>query len=206
MQIKTLEVGPLSVNCYIVWDEETKDGLVIDPGGHAEEILAAIAAEGVKVHYIVNTHGHGDHIGANQQLRAATGAPLVIHPADREMLESGYKNLSIYFGTPVISPPADRHVQDGDTLPVGKLTCKILHTPGHTQGSICLACGDALFSGDTLFAESIGRTDLPGGDFQTLLRSIKEKLFTLPADTKVYPGHGPFTTIGEEAKNNPYVR
>ncbi|MDI6869982.1 MAG: MBL fold metallo-hydrolase [Bacillota bacterium] len=189
MTIQTLLVGVLGTNCYLVSDPESREMLVIDPGAEAERILAAIRAGGVKVAAIVNTHGHWDHIGANGEVKEATGAPLLIHEADAG----------------ITSPPADRLLHGEEELPLGRFKLRVIHTPGHSPGSICLYLPGVLFSGDTLFAESVGRTDLPGGSLSQLVSSIREKLFVLPDETVVHPGHGPSTTVGEERSLNPYV-
>ncbi len=189
LTIQTLLVGVLGTNCYLVSDPESREMLVIDPGAEAERILAAIRAGGVKVAAIVNTHGHWDHIGANGEVKEATGAPLLIHEADAG----------------ITSPPADRLLHGEEELPLGRFKLRVIHTPGHSPGSICLYLPGVLFSGDTLFAESVGRTDLPGGSLSQLVSSIREKLFVLPDETVVHPGHGPSTTVGEERSLNPYV-
>lgn len=205
MLIKTLTVGPFMANCYLVACPQTREAVVIDPGDEPQEILAAIAREGLRVRYIINTHGHIDHIAANDAVARATGAPVLIHAADAPMLTDPSRNLSLFSGEPVRCEPADQLLRDGDEIAVGTLVFRVIHTPGHTPGAISLLCGQTLFTGDTLFAWSIGRTDFPGGDQKTLIRSIKERLFTLPEETEVYPGHGEPTTIGEEKSSNPFV-
>jgi len=201
MQIERIVVGNLATNCYLVACAQTQQALVIDPGGDAELILAKLKERAWQVKLIVNTHGHSDHIGANRRLAEATQAPLAIHVADQGMLTNANLNLSYYLGEKITSPAATRGLQDGDLLTIGQLRFQVLHTPGHTPGSICLLKDDVLFAGDTLFADGVGRTDLPGGSQTDLIRSIKQKLFVLPATTKVYPGHGPATTIGQERRN-----
>lgn len=187
--VKVVSVGPLGTNCYLVTDESAGETLVIDPGDEAAKLMEQVEAEGGKVVAIVNTHGHWDHTGADAALREKTGAPLLLHEAD----------ASWYGGT------VDRYLRDGEELAVGSLRLKVIHTPGHTKGGICLYLPGLLFSGDTLFAESVGRTDLPGGSMAALVTSIRERLFVLPDETMVYPGHGPATTIGDEKSLNPYV-
>ncbi len=207
MKVIKLEVGHIGTNCYIVFCEETKEAAVIDPGGNEGEILGIIAREKLKVPYIINTHGHADHIEANSKIKNATGAAILIHQNDAQMLVDARGNLSAFFGNGVVTDPADRILSDGDTIDIGSsIHFKVLHTPGHTPGGISLLSGNVLFSGDTLFAESVGRTDFPGGSYQQLLKSIKEKLMVLDDDVQVLPGHGPGTTIGWERKMNPFIQ
>ncbi len=198
-------VGPLQVNCFILADEKTKEAVVIDPGDDAQDILKIIKEKDLKVRYIVNTHAHFDHVGANKAVKEATGAELLLHEADAPVLATA-SNQSRSFGmNPVISPPADRYVEHGDMITAGEISLKVLHTPGHTPGGISLLEQGMVFTGDALFAGSIGRTDFPGGDLMTLLRSIKTNLMTLPDDTKVFSGHGPASTIGDERRENPFL-
>lgn len=206
MKIQTRTVGPLGVNCYIVEDEATKEALLIDPGDEADAILAEIEKRQLKVKYIVNTHGHADHIGANTEVKKALQAKLYIHQADAAMLGDDRKNLSAFCAQPVFSPPADAFLEDGMQLCIGETIWTVLHTPGHTPGGICLYTRGVLFSGDTLFAESVGRCDFPGGNMSELLEGIKKKLLVLPGDTIVYPGHGPTTQIDWEKKHNLYIQ
>ncbi len=205
MRIKTLVVGPIDVNCHILWDADTKEAIVVDPGGHPERILAEIKKDGLTVKAVVNTHGHSDHIGANDDICEATGAKLMIHKDDSPMLGDPRANLSAYMGLKITSRPADEYLADGDEVKFGNITMKVLHTPGHSAGGICLYGAGALISGDTLFYGSIGRTDFPGGSLTTLVSGIKEKLLSLPDDTRVFTGHGPGTTIGDEKMINPYL-
>ena len=198
--LKTLPVGPIAANCYIFGCANTKEAVIIDPGAEDAEIKRQVAELGLSPKCVINTHGHGDHIGANSKM----GLPIFIHASDAQCLTDPVKNVSGMIGIPISSPPASRLLDDGDTIEVGELVLEVLHTPGHTEGSICLRCEDVVFTGDTLFAEGVGRTDLPGGSEAKLMRSITEKLFTLPDDTKVYPGHGPATTIGHEKGHNPF--
>lgn len=206
MKIIQMEVGNLGTNCYIVWCENTKKSAVIDPGGDPARILAAIQKEGLSVEAIINTHGHADHVMANTKIQEATSAPLWIHAADAEMLGSGSRNLSAFLGGAISCGTADRKLKDGDVLQIGDFSLQVLHTPGHTPGGICLLAGKTVFVGDTLFAESIGRTDFPGGSYSQLIQSIKDKLLVLSDDVKVYPGHGPSTTIGWERRQNPFIQ
>lgn len=204
MKIQSLVVGPVAANCYLLSDEGGK-GIVIDPGGDAPAILDTIRKEHITVEAILNTHGHSDHIAANDAVRNATGAPLYIHAADEHMLTDPRANLSLFMGGNVVSRPAEHHLKEGDILCVGAIALKVLHTPGHSPGGVCFAGEGVLFSGDTLFADSIGRTDFPGGSLPQLIGVIKEKLMALPDDTVVYAGHGPSTTIGRERQYNPYL-
>ncbi len=205
MVLIRLIVGPLQVNCFILADEKTKEAVVIDPGDDAGDILKIIKEKGLKVKYLVNTHAHFDHVGANKALKEATGAELLLHEADAPVLAT-VSNQSRSFGmSPVVSPPADRYVKQGDVLTAGEVSLKVLHTPGHTPGGISLLEEGMVFTGDALFAGSIGRTDFPGGDLLTLIRSIRTQLMTLPDETKVFSGHGPATTIGDERRENPFL-
>jgi hydroxyacylglutathione hydrolase len=200
-----LVVGPLQVNCFILADEKTKETVVIDPGDDAQEILRIIREKGLKVKYIINTHAHFDHVGANRAIKEATGAGLLIHEDDAPVLAT-VSNQSRSFGmNPVSSPAPDRLLKHGDIITAGEISLKVLHTPGHTAGGISLLEEGIVFTGDSLFAGSIGRTDLPGGDLMTLLQSIRENLLTLPDDTKVFSGHGPASTIGDERNENPFL-
>ena len=200
-----LIVGPLQVNCFILADEKTKEAVIIDPGDDAPEILKIIRDKGFKVKYLVITHGHFDHVGANKALKDATGAELLIHEGDAPVMASAsLQSRAFGINTPS-SPRADRFVKHGDIITAGEVSLKVLHTPGHSPGGISLLEQGMVFTGDSLFAGSIGRTDLPGGDLATLLRSIKTNLMALPDDTKVFCGHGPATTIGEERRENPFL-
>jgi glyoxylase-like metal-dependent hydrolase (beta-lactamase superfamily II) len=210
MIVKLLTVGALGTNCFVVWCEETKEAAVIDPGFSTEDegkksVLHTIDANGLNVKYIINTHGHADHTSGNAVIKKATGAPILIHELDAPLLGESGKDWASMFGYQVVSPPADKTLHQGDTIHFGKCTLSVLHTPGHTEGGISLVGNDCVFVGDTLFNGSIGRTDFPGGNYKTLIRSIKQKLATLPDHFTVYPGHGPTTTIGEEKKSNPFL-
>jgi len=200
-----LVVGPLQVNCFILADEKTKEAVVIDPGDDAEDILKVIREKGLTVKYLVNTHGHFDHVGANKALKEATGAELLIHEGDAPVMASAPLQSRAFGMSAISSPPADRFVKQGDVITAGDVALKVLHTPGHSPGGISLLERGMVFTGDALFAGSIGRTDLPGGDLMTLLRSIKTNLLSLPDDTKVFCGHGPASTIGDERNDNPFL-
>ncbi len=205
MIIKTLAVGPIMANCFILGCEETLEAAVIDPGDEADRILQALAESKLTTKLIINTHGHFDHVGANKRLNKVTGAPILIHPLDAPMLNQLANSAAAWGMTAENSPAPDRELQDGDEVTFGKVLLKVIHTPGHTPGGISLYTDSEVFVGDTLFAGSIGRTDFPGGSFETLQASIQQKLFALRDDLKVYPGHNQTTTIGVEKRTNPFV-
>ena len=206
MRFKRLPLGVYYANCYLITDETSKATAVIDPGGDAEELIGHLTAEGLNVKYIILTHGHGDHLGAVVELKEFTGAPVCIHRGDEIMLKDSKLNLTSVMGNSRIELKADRTLEDGEILKLGDATeLEIIHTPGHTRGGICIKCENSVFSGDTLFACSIGRTDLEGGSFEELVASIKNKLLILPEDTQVYPGHGNSTTIKIEKTRNPFL-
>lgn len=205
-----LEVGSIMTNCYIIGCEETREAAVIDPGGDVPRIMKVIEKNELKVTHIINTHGHIDHIGGNKRLKEETGAELIIHETDAPMLTSSGRNLSLFSGSAINGPAADREVKEGDTIKVGStVEFKVLHTPGHTPGGMTLELKvddkTLLFVGDTLFNSSIGRTDFPGGSYKQLIDSIKEKLLVYDDNTLVYSGHGPHTNIGFERQNNPFL-
>jgi len=206
MIIKTLEVGPIMANCYIIGCEKTKEAVVIDPGDDADAILMTLAKSALKVKYLINTHGHFDHVGANKRMKEVTKADIMIHAEDEPML-SQLGSAAASFGLSAEnSPGADKHLKDGDQISFGEITLKVIHTPGHSRGGVSLYTEGHVFVGDTLFSGSIGRTDLPGGDYNTLISSVREKLFTLPENTTVHTGHGPDTTIAKEKRTNPFFR
>jgi len=205
MIIKTLPVGALGTNCYIVGCPETKEAVVIDPGDEAKKILRTAEANGLKIIAVINTHGHWDHVGANVELSQLAGVPVMIHEDDANFLTDGRLNLASALGKKGSGMAADRLLKDGDKISVGTITLLVLHTPGHTPGGISLVTEDTVFVGDTLFSGSIGRTDLPGGDFDTLITSIKNKLMPLDDAVTAYPGHGPSTSIGKERRSNPFL-
>lgn len=206
MIIKSLEVGPIMANCYIVGCEQTQKAAVIDPGGDADRILMTLAEEKLTVEYLINTHGHFDHVGDNRRMKEATGAPLLIHAGDAPMLSRLSTDAAMFGLSAQNSPEPDRTVEEGDTVEFGEIALKVLHTPGHSPGGIALHTDGVVFVGDTLFAGSIGRTDLPGGDYNTLIQSVRTKLFPLGDEVKVFCGHGPATTIGREKQYNPFFR
>ncbi len=206
MILETLVVGPLGVNCYIVGDETTRQAIVIDPGGNAGDIRNAIQRHRLQVKAIVNTHAHFDHLLGLNEIRASTHAPFMLHADEVPILNTAQASGAMW-GMPVSQPAApERLLKEGDEVDAGSIVLKVLHTPGHTPGGICLRHDKVVFVGDTLFQGSIGRTDFPGGDYATLMRSIRDKLLPLPDDTAVYPGHGAATSIGEEKQLNPFIR
>ena len=199
-------VGPLQCNCYIVGDPDSKEAIVIDPGGDPADLAEVLAREELKVTSIVATHAHFDHILAAARLRELTGAPFHLHPDDHVLLDWYEMSGRLFLGVDLGAPPdVDTSVAEGDVLKAGTAQLEVLHTPGHSPGSISLVADDAVFSGDSLFAAGVGRTDLPGGDSQQLIYSIRAKLFRLPEDLAVFPGHGPSTTLVEEQRSNPFV-
>jgi glyoxylase-like metal-dependent hydrolase (beta-lactamase superfamily II) len=200
------EVGPLACNCYVVGDPATSEAIVIDPGGDASEIIAAIEERNLTITAIVATHAHFDHLIAADVVREHTAAPMYLHDSDRPLLDWFQTSGLMFLGMELPPPPEiDSSPKEGDRLVAGSAELVVVHTPGHSPGSISLVSDSALFSGDTLFADSIGRSDLPGGDGDQLIASIHNKLFESPDDLPVYPGHGPATTIGKERRFNPFV-
>ncbi len=203
---KRLIVGSLSANCWIVGSDDSREGMVIDPGGNAEVINQAITASGFAIKIIVLTHGHSDHIAALYEVQDRTGAEVAIHIADADFLE-GRGQYSSQFGISYKTPPPpDRLLHEGDIIDVGIKRFSVIHTPGHTPGSICLLSGKSVFTGDTLFRCGIGTTLMPGSSRSQLIDSIITRLMVLPDNTTIYPGHGRETTIGAERRDNPYVR
>jgi hydroxyacylglutathione hydrolase len=209
MFVKQMQVGQMAVFAYLVGDTITGDALVIDPADNVQGIIAEAQKNKLRINYIVNTHGHVDHIGGNAEMQKATGAKIFVHEDDAIMLTSTPASILRMFGAKT-SPPADLLLKDGNIISVGNVSLKVIHTPGHSPGGISLYSPGYVFTGDTLFVEAVGRTDLPGGSWQIMYKSIKEKLFSLPEDTKVMPGHNygrtPTSTIGHEKINNPSVR
>ena len=206
MIIKTLVVGPIQTNCYLIGCPENLEGAVIDPGWDAPVILSAAKAAGLTIKYVLNTHAHWDHISANADVLEATSAQLALHPNDLPLLlDRGGANL---WRIPArSSPEPDIELAEGQVVQIGKLSLQVLFTPGHTPGHVSFyeAAAGVVFSGDVLFKQGIGRTDLPGGDYRTLMHSIQEVLMSLPPETVVYSGHGPVTTIGDERRANPWL-
>ena len=203
---KGLTVGLLEVNCYILGDEETKEAVVIDPGGDEEEILEALKYAELNLKYIIDTHGHFDHVDANQPLKEATGAKIAIHEADAQMLSQPSAEAMFFTGNRARVSQADLLLKEDDLISFGPYRLKVLYTPGHTPGSISLVLEGFpyVYVGDLLFAGSIGRTDFPGGSFDNLIQAVRTKIFPLGDRYAVYPGHGPVTTVGQERKYNPF--
>jgi len=201
-------VGPLQCNCSVIGDDTSREAIVIDPGDDIEQVVALIKKHNLQVKQIVITHAHIDHVGGAMKLRAATGAPILLNQNDYALL----KMLDVqaaWIGVPTPGKvEVDQNLRHADTINTGSLQAQVLHTPGHTEGSICLyfPAQQKLIAGDTLFAGSIGRTDLPGGSYEKILRSIHDRVLALPNETVVVPGHGPLTTIGEERDNNPFLQ
>ncbi|MBN1104026.1 MAG: MBL fold metallo-hydrolase [Deltaproteobacteria bacterium] len=188
--LRKLVVGPYQANCYILGSKETGEGLVIDPGDDVMHIAKEIAHHGLRIRHILITHGHFDHTGGVSELRRITKAPVLIHPLD----------------APGLGLPPDGHLYEGQQIPLGNYTLSVIHTPGHSPGGVCFHAPGAVFTGDSLFAGSVGRTDFPGGDHRRLIQGVMEKVFPLGDDLRVYPGHGPATTIGTERRTNPFFR
>lgn len=205
MKIKKIVLGSVMTNCYIAWDERAKQGIVIDPADNSSKILKYINDEGIVIKYIILTHTHFDHIQATAEVSEATGAKIAIHNLDALGLTDERISLGAGTGYGKAQKPADILLNDGDVLKIDNIEFKIIHTPGHTVGGICILAENVLFSGDTLFEGDVGRCDLPGGNLDVLIKSLNEKLMVLNDNVTVYPGHGGATTIGNERLNNPYI-
>jgi hydroxyacylglutathione hydrolase len=210
MELEQIKVGFMDVFCYMVACPVTKEALLIDPGGHEEQLVDRLSQKGLELRYIVNTHGHPDHTCGNAKVKELTGAKIVMHEKDNELFTSpaGQERARQMGFSP--SPPADITVKDGDRIVVGEVSLEVIHTPGHSPGGICLLGDGNLFSGDTLFVGAVGRTDLPHSSMDQFMNSIEHRLLTLPDDTVVWPGHDygfrPSSTIGEEKQSNPWLR
>ena len=207
MIIKCIPGGSFLTNCYIIADEETKEGILVDPGSQVEDVIEEIKKSGLKIDRIVNTHAHIDHSAGVEEAKVALDADFYLHPKEEPVLQdmpNAMRRFPEFSGVEV--PKIDKYIEEGDVVDIGKYKAKVVHTPGHTWGSICLIIDNHVFSGDTLFAGSVGRVDLTGGtSMQELIRSIKTKLMVLPGAYRVYPGHGPFTTIDIEKRSNPFL-
>lgn len=199
MQIKRIPAGVYAANCYILMDEDTKETAVIDPGGDADTLIKAIKDMNAKVNYILLTHGHADHTGAATQLKNEFNSPIYISEEDYKLINNG----EFMYGD--IAGNVDKYIDEGDIFTIGNIKIKSILTPGHTPGGVCFLVDDMVFTGDTLFQSSIGRTDLAGGNFETIIKSIKEKLISLSEDITVFPGHGPKSSIGREKVHNPFL-
>ena len=206
MKLYRLPLGPLQTNCYILEDDNGKDCWIVDPGAEGDRLVALVKEKRWALQAILLTHGHGDHIGGVQALVAAFNVPVYIHEKDDLFLKDSQVNLSANMGLNVTVKADVHHVTDGQKLQLGAHEFTVLYTPGHTPGGVCYYGNGLVLAGDTLFQESVGRTDFPGGSFDDLILGIEDKLFPLPAETVVYPGHGPETTIGHEKTYNPFVR
>jgi len=208
VKIITFPVGPLACNCTIIASETSGDAYIIDPGGDAARIARHLEGTGYKVAGIIHTHAHVDHIGATDRIRQLTKAPVLLHEKDLPVYRAAAMQAE-WVGLPTpVTPPIDRYLEAGEMLEAGDISLEVLHTPGHTPGSVSFRLhgeDGRVFSGDTLFAGSVGRTDLPGGNWDQLLTSIHERLLPLPDGSPVVPGHGPSTTIGRERKSNPFL-
>jgi hydroxyacylglutathione hydrolase len=209
MKIEQIPVGFMQVFCYLVYDEASKEGILIDPAGNEDDLLRHLEEKEITVKYIVNTHGHADHCCGNGKIHRATQAKVVMHEVDDDFYQQPESKMfarSMGFPSP---EPADIRVKDGDELSFGNITMKFIHTPGHTKGGCCILIGQNLFTGDSLFVGAVGRTDLPGGSFNQLIASLKKLVKTLPPETVVWPGHDygerPRSTLGIEAETNPYI-
>ncbi len=206
MKIIRIPAGIYAANCYIIYSTQTNKGIIVDPGGDVDRILEIIQEKRLTIDYIVLTHGHGDHIGGVIELLDDLKVPLLVHKNDLDMISNAKMNLSSTMPIGSIELKADKLLKDGDLIKFGELVAEVIHTPGHTKGGICIKIEDNIITGDTLFQGSIGRTDLPGGDYDTIINSIKEKLLIYPDSTIVWPGHGIQTTIGSERRSNPFLR
>ncbi len=206
MRYERIVVGALETNCYLVYCEETRGCAVVDPGADPEKIVHVIEKKNLTPSVLINTHGHVDHVGANKDIKVKYEIPLCIHSSDSQMLDNIVATTMGFFLGAKKSPKPDRFIADGDTIQVGKQDLKVIHTPGHSLGSVSLVGDGFLLTGDLLFCGGVGRTDLPGGSWSVLEESICNKIYSFPDATEVLPGHGPTTTIGQEKLSNPFVR
>lgn len=206
MIIEKLVVSPLQENCYIVGDDDSGLGIVIDPGDEAPRIVATVRRLGLTVPAIINTHGHVDHIAAAQAVKEALGAKLYLHPADRRYLPKTVEHGAMFGILGAMEPEVDFDLNDGDDVPVGPLRVRVIHVPGHTPGGCLLQIGEDVFCGDLVFSGSIGRTDLPGGDYEKMVASLEQAILTMPGHIRLHPGHGQSTTVAVERQFNPFLR
>lgn len=205
MKILRLTLGLLETNVYLVWCPETLKAVVIDPAAEADRILSEIEERGLSLTRILLTHAHGDHIGAVDELRKATGVPVAQHASEKDFLANPGRNLSIMFDVAIRTAPAEEYLNEGDKIVFGNETLKVLHTPGHTPGGLSFLGNGVCFTGDLIFQEGVGRTDFPDSSHDVLLESIREKILVLPRGTVLYSGHGPETTVGYEIDHNPFL-
>lgn len=201
-----MPAGVYAANCYLVYEENNREAIIIDPGGDADDIIAKVEELGLDTKYIILTHGHGDHIAGVEAIKDRFNIPVAIHKKDKDILEDSDRNFSSTMAMGAVEVVADILLEEGDRIEFGGLIGKIIHTPGHTPGGITINIENCLFTGDTLFAGSIGRTDFPGGSFEDIINSIKDKLLIYPDETLVYPGHGVSSTIKGEKDNNPFLK
>lgn len=201
-----MPAGVYAANCYLVYEENNREAIIIDPGGDADDIIVKVEELGLDAKYIILTHGHGDHIAGVEAIKDRFNIPVAIHKKDKDILEDSDRNFSSTMAMGAVEVVADILLEEGDRIEFGGLIGKIIHTPGHTPGGITINIENCLFTGDTLFAGSIGRTDFPGGSFEDIINSIKDKLLIYPDETLVYPGHGVSSTIKGEKDNNPFLK
>lgn len=206
MEVIKKSLGQMGTNCYVVWDEKTLEAAVIDPGFEDQRISDIINENKLAVKYILLTHGHFDHLGGVNQIKQLTDAKVLIHENDADCLLDPRRNLSVLAGMSMVLEPADSYLKETQTISLGEVVIRVIHTPGHSKGGVCLLAENQLFAGDTLFNTSIGRTDFADGDLDELLNGIEAKLFILDDATTVLPGHGENTTIGYEKMNNPFLK
>lgn len=206
MIIEKMTVSPILENCYIIGDEVTKDGIIIDPGDEADRILRKVASLGLHIDKIVNTHAHVDHVCAVQAVKEALGARFYLHPAEAMHLPRLVESAAMFGIANARIPVVDFELKDGDVIGFGSYQMKVVNTPGHTPGHCILIVGEDVFCGDLIFAGSVGRTDFPGGDYPTILASLESAILTLPGETRLHPGHGPVTTVAVEREYNPFLR
>ena len=206
MIIKNVVVGPLEVNCYIIGCEDTKEAAIIDPGDNADEIIRIIEMDELKPKFIMNTHAHFDHVGGVKEIQDYFKIDFLLHKDDTFLVENASEQATSFGLKPILKPDVNKYISNDEKITLGNKSITVIHTPGHSPGCVCFYSDSNVFVGDTLFAGSIGRTDLPGGSYETLINSIKEKLFPLSDSTSVYPGHGSSTTIGNEREHNPFLK